>query len=134
MMDKIQKKRIAFISSGIAMVAVGISFITLFPEYSQYSDIFILGGAIQVIVGYKYPLPEFITRKPKKKITSTDGGKVLVSGCVMFFTGLGLGVLALFTRDALLLLSVAALLFVGGFIIFMMGFAMFFLERSKESN
>ena len=62
-MDSIRKNRIAVISIGIIFVALGLSFVTSFPAYSEYSASFILSGIIGVIIGFLYPFPKIQQQK-----------------------------------------------------------------------
>jgi len=87
-MDSIRKKRIAIISVGIIWVAIGISFITSFLAFSQYSDDWILFGIIGIVIGFLYPFPKITVKKPRMwyerapSLEDTESGKIALAGII----------------------------------------------------
>lgn len=134
-MDSIKKKRIRTISGGIILIAIGISFITSFPAYSQYSFIFILGGITGLIIGFRYPFQEIAVKKPRPSLKESDGGKMILTAIIMIVFGLIFGPLEFYenTNFAGIGVIIIVIFCFGGLVLFTLGAIMFTCERFKET-
>jgi hypothetical protein len=71
--------------------------------------------------------------KRQKADWGSDAGKVLLIGLIMFFGGLGFGVLALYAHNLIFLL-LGALGFIGGSILIILGRIMLWTERKNQDS
>lgn len=138
--DKTQKRRIAAISVGVIFVAIGISFITSFPAYIQYSDGLIISGMLGVIIGFVYPFPETTVKKPRMwyerapSLEDSDGGKILLVGLIMIVSGLILGALEFFEGIPLIGVLIIVIFCGGGWVLFVAGAIIVTIDRFKKSR
>jgi MFS family permease len=131
-MDETTRTRISIVCLGLIVSAIGVYLI-----FSYLSDILLSGipliASLAIIrYGYRYN-PENKSVKRQKADLGSDAGKVLLIGMIMFFGGLGFGVLAVYTHNLFFLL-LGALGFIGGFILIILGRIMFLTERKNQDS
>ena len=131
-MDETTRTRIGIICLGLIVSAIGVYLIFSYLSDILLSEIPLLAGIAIIRYGYRHN-PENKPVKRQKADWGSDAGKVLLIGLVMFFGGLGFGVLAVYAHNLFFLL-LGALGFIGGFILIILGRIMFLTERKNQDS
>jgi uncharacterized membrane protein HdeD (DUF308 family) len=135
-MDETTRTRISIVCLGLIVTAIGIYLMFSYLSAGTWgiwlSGIPALVGLGIIRYGYHYN-PKNKPVKRQKADLGSDAGKVFLTGMIMFFGGLGFGVLAVYAHNLIFLL-LGALGFIGGFILSIVGRIMLLTERKKQNS
>jgi len=102
-MDSSNKIRIGFIALGLFIASTGLFLQLIYYHYTTYLSLIFFVGTGVAIAGYRYRKGDklfFKKREPKVKISSSRG-IVILTGLIIFFTGLAFGYVGMFENSLL---------------------------------
>ena len=130
-MDRIYKIRILFLVLGLFIAVTGLYLQFTYYHYTIYLSLIFFAGAGIAIAAYRYKAGDKLfgvkKREPKIKISSSRG-IIILTGLVIFFTGLAFGYVGMFEHSILADGIFLIFLFIG----FILLFSARFMKTEKK--